>query len=246
MIRRLRMFAGPNGSGKSTVKSVIAPELLGVYLNPDEIEQEVKRNGYYDVRGLKVSMTEEEIITFFANHPLLQRTQETSLADDIRLIDNEFISFDNVRFNAYLSAILTDFLRQKLIEARQSLTFETVMSSPDKLVTLRKAQEAGFRNYLYYVATENPLINIARIRHRVRTGGHPVPDDKVVERYHRSLDLLLDAIRLSSRAHIFDNSGETNVWIAEITNGTTIELKTGLIPQWFTRAVLNKSHKSYP
>ena len=242
MIRRLRMFAGPNGSGKSTVKSVIAPELLGVYLNPDEIEKEVKRNGYYDVRGLKLSMTEEEIISFFANHPLLQRTQETSFANDIRLINSEFISFANVEFDPYLSAILTDFLRQKLIESGQSFTFETVMSSPDKLATLQQAQEEGFRNYLYYVATEDPLINIARIRHRVRTGGHPVPEDKVVERYHRSLNLLLDAIRFTSRAYIFDNSGETKVWIAEITNGTTIELKTGLIPQWFTHAVLNKLH----
>ncbi len=234
------MFAGPNGSGKSTVKSVIAPELLGVYLNPDEIEKEVKRNGYYDVRGLNLPMTEEEIIAFFANHPLLQRTQETSLAHDIRLVNDEFISFTNVGFNAYLSAILTDFLRQKLIEAGQSFTFETVMSSPNKLATLWQAREEGFRNYLYYVATEDPLINIARIRHRVMTGGHPVPDDKVVERYHRSLDLLLDAIRLTSRAYIFDNSGETKVWLAEITNGTAIELKTDLIPQWFTRAVLDK------
>lgn len=35
------MFAGPNGSGKSTLKSVLPPELLGVYLNPDEIEQKI-------------------------------------------------------------------------------------------------------------------------------------------------------------------------------------------------------------
>ena len=37
-ILRLRMFAGPNGSGKSTFKSIIRPELLGIYINPDEIE----------------------------------------------------------------------------------------------------------------------------------------------------------------------------------------------------------------
>ena len=38
---RLRMFAGPNGSGKSTIKSVIRSELLGVYINPDEIEKDI-------------------------------------------------------------------------------------------------------------------------------------------------------------------------------------------------------------
>ncbi len=36
-VQRLRMFAGPNGSGKSTLKSVLRPELLGVYINPDDI-----------------------------------------------------------------------------------------------------------------------------------------------------------------------------------------------------------------
>ena len=38
---RFRMFAGPNGSGKSTLKSMISPELLGIYVNPDEIQKEI-------------------------------------------------------------------------------------------------------------------------------------------------------------------------------------------------------------
>ena len=41
-ILRLRMFAGPNGSGKSTFKSIIRPELLGIYINPDEIEKDIR------------------------------------------------------------------------------------------------------------------------------------------------------------------------------------------------------------
>lgn len=45
---RLRMFAGPNGSGKSTFKSIIRPELLGVYINPDEIEQEIQKYDFLD------------------------------------------------------------------------------------------------------------------------------------------------------------------------------------------------------
>ncbi|WP_345267527.1 zeta toxin family protein [Nibrella viscosa] len=214
--------------------------MLGYYLNPDDIEKAVKRDGYYDVSGLNLPMSEPEIIDFFENHPLINRSEEADFVPAIRFVQEEFIDFANVGFNSYLSAILTDFLRQKLIEAGRSFTFETVMSSADKVQTLQKARDAGFRNYLYYVATEDPLINISRIRHRVRMGGHNVPDNKVVERYYRSLNLLLDAVRLTNRAYIFDNSGETKVWIAEITDGTDIELKTDLIPHWFTRAVLDK------
>lgn len=41
-VPRLRMFAGPNGSGKSSIQSVIGRELLGVYINPDDIEKEIR------------------------------------------------------------------------------------------------------------------------------------------------------------------------------------------------------------
>ena len=47
-IPRPRMFAGPNGSGKSTIKSVINEELLGIYINPDEIEKEIKEYGFIE------------------------------------------------------------------------------------------------------------------------------------------------------------------------------------------------------
>ncbi len=33
----------PNGSGKSTIQSVIRPELLGVYINPDELGKDIAR-----------------------------------------------------------------------------------------------------------------------------------------------------------------------------------------------------------
>ncbi len=46
---RLRMFAGPNGSGKSTMKSVLRRELLGVYINPDEIEAEIRQYDFLDL-----------------------------------------------------------------------------------------------------------------------------------------------------------------------------------------------------
>jgi predicted ABC-type ATPase len=56
-IPRLRMFAGPNGSGKSTFKSIIRPELLGIYINPDEIEKEIREHGFLDLEGFQVKTT---------------------------------------------------------------------------------------------------------------------------------------------------------------------------------------------
>jgi predicted ABC-type ATPase len=68
-----------------------------------------------------------------------------------------------------------------------------------------------------------------------------VPEDKIISRYHRSLELLLEAIKHSSRAYIFDNSTDSaNPWLAEVTYGQLLELKTDRIPAWFQRAVIQK------
>ena len=62
---RLRMFAGPNGSGKSTFKSIIRPELLGIFINPDEIEKQIRDDDFLDLEGYRVQSTEKEVLNFF-------------------------------------------------------------------------------------------------------------------------------------------------------------------------------------
>jgi predicted ABC-type ATPase len=239
-MQRVRLFAGPNGSGKSTIKGVVPPALLGQYLNPDEIELRIARDGYYDLRGTGITTSRAEVVAFFEQHPLIRQTDAVDEVSAIQYIDKGFISFDDVDVNPYLSAVLTDFLRQAFIRNKTSFTFESVMSSPDKIQTLAQAQQEGFRTYLYYVATEDPLINLSRIRHRVRSGGHGVPEQKVIDRYYRSLGLLLDAVRVSHRAYVFDNSGAGSVWIAEVTNGMDLELKTDQVPAWVKQYLLDK------
>ena len=144
-IPRLRMFAGPNGSGKSTIKTVISDSLLGHYLNPDEIEKEVNNNDYFDIRDMEISTNREEVIKFFSNHALIDKTKLGDFVYDIRYVEKGFIDFGNVGFDSYMSAILTDFLRHKYLDTHKSFTFETVMSSPDKVETLKKAQSYGYQ-----------------------------------------------------------------------------------------------------
>lgn len=242
-IPRLRMFAGPNGSGKSTIKAVIRPELLGVYINPDEIEKDIRERDFLDLKNFQVDTTAAEILTFFSTSVLLSQAGLLDEAACLRFNDDK-LSFFEVSVNSYFASVAADFIRQKLLERGTSFTFETVMSSRDKVLFLQKAQQRGFRTYLYFVATDDPIINISRVRHRVRLGGHPVPDDKVVARYGRSLDLLLEAIRHTNRAYIFDNSGLSQIWLAEVSDGKTLTMKTDRMPAWFSSAVWDKMQAS--
>lgn len=236
---RLRMFAGPNGSGKSTMKEVIPQELLGVYVNPDEIEKAWRQSGCIDFSMFKVRVDAEEVLAFFMKSTFLANAGFSIAVSQLRFDDNR-LCLDPELVNSYFASVVSDFIRHKLLEQKIDFTFETVMSSADKVDFLHLAKAAGFRVYLYYVATEDPEINISRVQYRVKMHGHDVPEDKIVERYFRSLDLLVNAIRLSDRAYIFDNSSQDRIWLAEVTDGAELEFKTDLVPHWFEEYVLDR------
>lgn len=240
---RLRVFAGPNGSGKSVLKAVLPPDLLGVYLNPDEIEASIRQNGFLDLAAFGVSTTAAALLPAFMDSHLLRSAGLLDLARQLQF-EGGRLEFDGVEVNAYFASVAAEVLRQHLLERRSSFTCETVMSHPSKVALLEQAQRRGYRTYLYFVATDDPVINLSRVRNRVGLGGHPVPEDKIISRYHRSLALLLEAIKHTSRAYIFDNSTDSAdpqlAWIAEITDGRRLELKTDRIPAWFMRAVIEK------
>jgi predicted ABC-type ATPase len=75
-----------------------------------------------------------------------------------------------------------------------------------------------------------------------------VPTDTIETRYHRSNGLLTDAIKHANRARPFDNSGhnKARVWLAEITDGRTIEIKASEILEWFSAAVLREARPVTP
>jgi len=183
------------------------------------------------------------VLAFFNHSPFLRDAGLGEAAQQLTFT-NHRLEFGAVKVNSYFASVASDFLRQKLMAEKTSFTLETVMSHPGKVELLAQAQAAGYRTYLYFVATDDPAINLSRVKSRVQLGGHPVPEDKIAERYHRSLALLMDAIRHTNRAYIFDNSGDNaagkHTWLAEITEGRELELKTDRMPAWFKRAVLDQ------
>ncbi|MCV4342260.1 zeta toxin family protein [Pseudomonas capsici] len=235
---RLRMFAGPNGSGKSTIKEQIPSNLIGTYVNADEIEKTVKASGLLDLDAFGVCATSDELHAFFAGHSLILKFGLQDQALRIEL-DNQSVDFRAIEMSSYYASVIADFIRHKLLENKTSFTFETVMSSSDKVDFLRLAQAKGYRTYLYFVATESPEININRVANRVGDGGHNVPQEKIIKRYYRSLELLPEAIAASNRAFIFDNSGEQAIFMAEVTDGSTLDFHHDEIPDWFMNAYVD-------
>ncbi len=236
------MFAGPNGSGKSTLKRYLSKRLMGVYLNADELESSIRSTGRLCLVDYGVEESAQGLYDFMMGSAWLR---EKGMSDAIGrfIVDGNTLDFNSVDPNSYHASVIIDFIRRCLLDAGTTFTVETVMSHPSKVAWLEQAQKRSWRTYLYYIATDDPKICLARVRHRVAVGGHDVPKDKVSERYHRSLSQLYAAIRHTNRAFIFDNSATTveqQKWIAEVTDGRQLELKVTEVPAWFQEAVLDQ------
>lgn len=235
---RVRMWAGPNGSGKSTLLSTLSPNLIGVYVNADEIEKLVKETGFLDLSTFNVRTTSEDFHAFMDEHSLLVKFGMEAQAKQI-VLSGDKVDFQVVHMDSYFASATADFIRHKLLEQGENFTFETVMSSVDKVQFLELAHRMGYRTYLYYVSTESVEVNIQRVALRVAQGGHPVSEDKIRKRYEGSLALLQGAVEASDRAFIFDNTNMPATLLAEITNGTEVAFHAEL-PDWFVRSYVAK------
>lgn len=123
--------------------------------------------------------------------------------DDIAASGNVQGSYDE-RVRA--AQQIADERREDCIAVGRDFAFETVMSHPSKIEVMRRARAAGFHVTLFFVGTDDPRINIARVNARVALGGHSVPDELIVQRYYRTMNALAEAALTANRTVVFDNS----------------------------------------
>ncbi len=71
---------------------------------------------------------------------------------------------------------------------------------------MEAARVAGYRIELHYVCLESPELALRRIRTRVASGGHGVPEADVRRRFVRSQANLPVAIAQSDAARLYDNT----------------------------------------
>ena len=97
----------------------------------------------------------------------------------------------------------------RAMQAGVSFAFETTLSGRSYLALIKRAREAGYSVHLFYLWIPSAELALARIRDRVESGGHDIPEADVKRRYARTLRNLFLAYRSEVNSlHLFDNSGE--------------------------------------
>lgn len=147
---------------------------------------------------------------------------KTSLTQDLRLhkwVTGEgcvYVNPDDIAQEVYgdwnskeatiNAANEADRIREECLKQGHSLVFETVMSADNKVDFLRRAKDAGYFIRLFFVCTDSPTINAARVAQRVTEGGHTVPIEKIITRYSKSIVNCAVVARFVDRTYVYDNS----------------------------------------
>jgi predicted ABC-type ATPase len=147
---------------------------------------------------------------------------KTTLAHEL-LKDDPALVFMNsdeiaVQISDKIGVQAGKIMLQKLAETFQSgksFALESTISGFHHLRILEMAKKAKYEVDLIYVFLDFPEANIARIKKRVQLGGHDVPDDVVVRRFHKSINNFWAASRLANRWKLYYNGGYVFELVAE-------------------------------
>jgi predicted ABC-type ATPase len=237
---KFRLFGGPNGSGKTFLfdrlrkSGTIHTEL---YINADKILRDINLRGNFNFNAYHIKCSESEFKNHVLNSGLFARFEGDSLLNQIHIIGGILkFDFDRKMVNAYHASFISSYLVNKLFETGQSFCFETVMSHESKLALFHVAKSFKYKTYLYFVFTDNPELNIARVKLRAAAGLHDVDANKVKERYERTFELLPEALKTADEAYIIDNSFEPTV-IIEKHGKTVSKILEGPLTEKVRKAV---------
>lgn len=124
---------------------------------------------------------------------------------------------DEAAFEA--GRIMLKRLRALFAQGRD-FSFETTLTGFGYTHLLREMKAAGYRIRLDYLWIPNLDITRARVKQRVKKGGHDIPDDVQRRRFNKGLRLLLEHYRpLLNDWRIYDNTGQDPHLVVEEQDG---------------------------
>ena len=120
-------------------------------------------------------------------------------------------------------------LLEHAIATRSNHAFETTLGGSTISRLLREASRTH-DVLMLYCGLASPELHIARVAQRVAHNGHPIPDEKIRERWNTSRANLVQLLPVLSRLQVFDNSESVEagqdipdpVLVLELEGGHTV------------------------
>jgi len=141
--------------------------------------------------------------TTFAREYLLTHPMEYISADEIAA-ELAPSALEEVRLQA--GRLFFERISDR-IERQASFLAETTLAGKGFQRFVQRLSQANYTVILVFVSLDSPELCLARVRQRVRKGGHAIPDSDVLRRFDRSLENFWHQYRLAvTRWHLVQNS----------------------------------------
>ena len=98
----------------------------------------------------------------------------------------------------------------ELVCQKQSFAFESTLASRGFVSFLKNCRESDYQIHLLYIWLHSADLAVERVKARVRSGGHSIPEDVIRRRYERGLKNFFDLyVPLCDSWTVLNNSTET-------------------------------------
>lgn len=79
---------------------------------------------------------------------------------------------------------------EKLLKKGSTFAIETTLATRSYQALINRAHKLGYLVHLLYIWLSSPQLAIKRVAQRVSEGGHNIPSDVVIRRYHHGINNL--------------------------------------------------------
>jgi len=152
----------------------------------------------------------------------------------LRFVNTDRIAAE-LELDVLTAANVAGAVRRELVRQGESFVFETVFSDPvgDTLAFLEAAAEAGHTVVLCFIGVSGPDVCEQRVSMRVSQGGHDVPDDRLRDRYPRTVANLRAAMARLPNVIVYDNEDLAAPYrrVVETVDGTVV-FRSDDVPDW--------------
>lgn len=106
-----------------------------------------------------------------------------------------------------------------LADEKANFAFETTLSSKSFATWIPKLKKQGYQFHLVFLWLKTADLAVFRVRERVKTGGHSIPEETIRRRYHSGIKNFFNLYTpLADSWQLYDNSAAELTPIASKTN----------------------------
>lgn len=122
------------------------------------------------------------------------------------------------------------------MESNNDFMIESNLADSRSYEWLTLLKNKGYQIVLYYLSTDDVMINIGRVQRRVVEGGHDIAESIIRTRYSQSHSYLKTKLSEFKEVYLIDNTYDTSEVQVKLVDGVIME-RASELQNWVTEVI---------